>query len=272
MAAGQIERDHQLARLGGRHPRFVGHAPHAPPRHHERVPALAEAGTRSIAREHAAEHRVVPVHREPVLGLEAVGLVGEGAPDGIGDRPQRELPVGPLASQALGRRDRAAQAQVDARRRRQQRERARAPVGVARPRDLAARRLQVEHEVDGPLDGRPHRLEEAEVIAEQEVVPHGGGHVRGEVGVARGVLHRAVAVVEGPGALGQLVGDHPLVGPLGLVVPPAGGERHRRLEVVPRVGVSVAEPRDAPVAPLDLCDGVDSAGELPRRERHGLSR
>ena len=46
----------------------------------------------------------------------------------------------------------------------EQRERPRRAVGVAGPEDLAPRRLQVEHEVDGPLDHRPHRLEEAAVV------------------------------------------------------------------------------------------------------------
>ena len=73
-------------------------------------------------------------------------------------------------AEVLGDGDGAAQAVADARRAGEQGERPRRAVGVAGPEDLAARGLQVEHEVDGGLDRRPHGLDEAAIVEEQVVV------------------------------------------------------------------------------------------------------
>ena len=64
-----------------------------------------------------AEDRVVPVHRPAFLVEEALGPVR----DRDGERAERQLPVGPLATEPLGGRDRAAQRRVDARRAGEQR-------------------------------------------------------------------------------------------------------------------------------------------------------
>ena len=123
----------------------------------QRTPRLSTANVdqpaairalRRVAAQHAAEDRVVPVHRPALLVEEHVGTVG----DGDGERAERDLPVGTLVTEVLGDRDRAPQAQVDARRAGEQR----AVVGiVAAPRDLAGLALEVERVVDRRLDHRP---------------------------------------------------------------------------------------------------------------------
>ena len=66
--------------------------------------------------------------------------------------------------------------------------------------------LQVEHEVDGPLDDRPHGLDEAAVAGQQPVVPDAGGHVGEDVGVELVLLDPIGQVVLVPGAVGPLAG------------------------------------------------------------------
>ena len=151
----------------------------------------------------------------------------------------------------------AAQAVADRRRAGEQGERPRRAVGVAGPQDLAPRRLQVEHEVDGPLDHGPHRLDEALVAVQQPVVPHAGGDVGAHVGVELVLLDAVGQVVLVPGAVGPLQVDEPLVGPLGLGAAAAEVEGHGRLDVVPRVGVPAGEPRDHARRQLPLGDAVD---------------
>ena len=89
-------------------------------------------------------------------------------------------------------------------------------VGVAGPQHLAPAGLQAEHEVDGPLDHRPQRLEEAPVPVAQPVVPHAGGRVGAHVGVGLVLLDPVGQLVAVPGAVGPLAGDQPVEGPLGL--------------------------------------------------------
>src|SRR5205814_8877991 len=105
---------------------------------------------------------------------------------------------------------------VDARGTGEQGEGPRGAVGVPGPEDLAPRRLQLEHEVDGLFDGGPQVLEEAAVVGGQVVVPDTGGRVGAHVGVELGVLDAAVDVVVVPGAVPELGRGQPFVGPLGL--------------------------------------------------------
>jgi hypothetical protein len=93
------------------------------------------------------------------------------------------------------------------------------------------------------------------------VVADAGGDVGAHVGVELGVLDGAVGVVVGvPRAVGALGVDEPLVGPLGLVVEAGDVERHRRLDVVPRVAVAAGEPRDH--AGVELQRGEVAAGRV----------
>ena len=120
-------------------------------------------------------------------------------------------------------------------------------------------RLELEDEVDGPLDHRPHGLGEAVIAGEEDVVPHAGGDVGADVGVELVLFDAVVDVVLVPGAVGPLQAGQPLVGPLGFGRRPAGGEGHGRLDVVPRIGVTAGEPRDHAARQLPLGDGVDRA-------------
>ena len=70
-----------------------------------------------------------------------------------------------------------------------------------------------------------------------------------------------------PGARRQLCGDQPAVGRHRLVVEAGDVERHRRLDVVPRVAVSAREPRDHAVRALQR-DEVAAPTRRPRRRQH----
>ena len=99
----------------------------------------------------------------------------------------------------------------------------------------------------------------------EPVVPHAGGDVGADVGVELVLLDPVGHVVLVPGAVGALEADQPLVGPLGLGDAAADGERHGRLDVVPRVGVAAGEPGDHAVGQLPLGDAVDGCRAAARR-------
>ena len=105
------------------------------------------------AAQRAAEHRVVPVHREPALVRERLRVTGEH----VAELDRGELPVRLRLAGQLGERDRAAQPLQDAGAAGQQRELAGLAGRVALPGDLAARHLQAEHPVDRVAHRRPHR-------------------------------------------------------------------------------------------------------------------
>ena len=146
-----------LARLGRGDPRPVGDAAHALALHHEGVEPLGQPLASGVAGDHAGQHRVVPVHGPAVLGGEGVGLVADHPGEASSPTAPSRVARAPSSSaMAIG----AAQAVADRRRAGEQGEAPRRAVGVAGPQDLAPGRLQLEHELDGGVDGRPHRLEE----------------------------------------------------------------------------------------------------------------
>ena len=149
LAAG-IERDRELAGLRDRHPRLVADAADAEARYHERVPAAGDPLGGGPAAQRAAEHRVVPVHREPALVRERLRVAGDDVAELVGG----ELPVRLRLPGEPGDRDRAAQPVQDARAPGQQRELAGLAGRVPLPGHLAARRLQAEHPARSPA-GRP---------------------------------------------------------------------------------------------------------------------
>ncbi len=216
------------------------------------------AATRSVGRvaaQHATEDRVVPVHRPAVLVEEHVRPVR----DGDGERAERQLPVGALVPEALGDGERALEAVVDARGPGEER----TVVGVvAPPRDLSGLALEVEGEVDRGFDRGPLRAQVGGVAGDQVVMPHAGRDVAGDVGVERRVLDLVAEVVRVPAAVGALLVREPLVRRTRLVVAPAEVEGHRRLDHVPRVGVTAGRPRDVAVGELDGRDGVDGLDEV----------
>ncbi len=64
------------------------------------------------------------------------------------------------------------------------------PDSLAGPDDLAARPLQIDDEVDGLADHRPHFFGEPTVVGAQHVMPDAGCDVGAEVAVAVGILDR----------------------------------------------------------------------------------
>ena len=268
MLAAGVKGKHELAGLGHRHPRLVADAPDAEAGHDERVPAEGEPLGARWPAQRAAEHRVVPVHREPALVGERVGVAG----DHVAELAGGQLPVRPRLAGQAGQRYRAAQPVQDARTAGKQREAAWRAGTVAFPGHLAAPRLQVEHPLDRRLHRGPHPAGEPAVAGDQVLVPDAHREVGGVVALRRVVGHLA-----GEGGTGTAGGPRPgAVGPLGLAQPlvgearrngeSAGAERHRALHVVPRVHVAV-RPGDRAVGPLCRGDGAGGLQDVGGRLR-----
>ena len=249
-------------------PRAVGDAADALALHEEGVLALVEALSAPVAEHDSPEHRVVPVHRPAMLRGEGFGHVAHD----VGELRGGDLPVGALVAEELGDGDRAAEAVADRAGAGEEGEAPRGAVGVSGPQDLATRGLEVEHEVDGLLDDRPHGLDEPLVVGEQPAVPHARGHVGTHVGVELVLLHLRRAVVAGdvvlvPRAVVALQGGEPLIGAVGLAVAAPDVEGHGRLDVVPRVAVAAGEPRDHPGGQLPLGDAVERGVKIGGRDQ-----
>ncbi len=152
------------------------------------VPAVGHAGLGGLAGEHAGEHGVVPVHRPAGLRLERVGTVA----NGVGHHVGGSDPVGARLADTLAESGAAAQRVLDAGRPGEQCVVPRPGVGLDRPQREAVVAAQRQHELEGPLDGRPHVLGEAAVPGVAQVVAHAGGDVGAHVGVELGVLDRSV--------------------------------------------------------------------------------
>ena len=150
---------------------------------------------------------------------------------------------------------------VDARRSREQRALAVAALGVGVPFDLAGRVLVVEREVDRPLDHGEELVEESGVAGREVVVPHAVGHITGDVGVERVLLHRVTLVVGVPRA-GECCIRHSQSGALGLGESAADVECHRGFDEVPRVGLAAGYPRNVAVGLLHRRDRVDRLRDL----------
>ena len=115
---------------------------------------------------------------------------------------------------------------------------------MARPENLTARLLQIQHKIDGPLDNGPHCFQVAEVAEVQIVMPYPGGNVGDDIGIESVLLHLVFQVVLMPGTVASLAVDEPLVGSLGFASVTTDHECHCRLNVVPRIGVTAGEPGD----------------------------
>ena len=233
--------------------------------------AIRVGGARAAQR--AAEHRVVPVHREPALVRERLGVAGDDVAELVGG----ELPVRLRLPGEPGDRDRAAQPVQDARAPGKQRERAGRAGRVPFPRHLAARRLQAEHPLGRPPDGRPHPQGEPAVAGDQVLVPGADRGVGGVVALRRVIRHLGgargarAAGRPRPGAVRALRVTQPLVGKPGGGGEAAGAQRHRALHVVPRVHVAV-RPGDRPVGPLYRRDRACRLQDVGRRRRPGRDR
>src|SRR5258707_9807719 len=133
----RVERERELAGLGAGDPGLIADAPDAEAGHDERVPGCRQALARRGAPQRPAEDRVVPVHREPALVGERLGVAGHRVPE----LAEGEFPVRLRLADVLRERDRAAQRLVHAGAAGQQRVRGGEAVGSALPGDLTARLL-----------------------------------------------------------------------------------------------------------------------------------
>ena len=255
-----------FAGLGGGDPWPVADTTDALVVEHERVVPLGEVGPPGLAGDHTGEHGVVPVHGPAVLGRERVVAL---MANGVREQPEGELPVGTFVAEFLGDGDGAAEAVGDRRRAGEERERPGSAVGMPGPEDLTAWLLELEHEIDRRLDDLPHLLEIPEIAEVEVVVPDAGGDVGDDVGVELVLLDLVLEVVLVPRAVGPLDVDEPLVGRFGLGSALADDERHRRFDVVPRVGVTAREPRDHSRAELPRRDVVGGVAHLLGREDAG---
>src|ERR1700722_6620666 len=92
---------------------------------------------------------------------------------------------------------------------------------------------------------RPHRLGERFVTGDQGVVPDTGGYVGTKVAVAVGVFDCPRTELDGPGAVGPLSASTPVERGPRRIQKAGRSQRHRRLDMVPWIGVPTLEPRDS---------------------------
>jgi hypothetical protein len=120
------------------------------------------------------------------------------------------------------------------------------------------------HEVERPAHGGPQLRQERLVAGREEVVPQADGDVRGVVGLCRRPYWLSIAVQGRPGAVRPLFGAQPPVRGPGPCVPAADVERHRGLDVVPRIELAARKPGNRAGALLHGGDavhsGLDGAG------------
>ncbi len=253
----RVERERELAGLGAGDPGLVADAPDTEPGHDERVPACRQALARRAAPQRPAEYRVVPVHREPALVGERLGVAGHRVPELAGG----EFPVRLRLADVLGERDRAAQRLVHAGAAGQQRVRGGGAIGAALPCDLATRLLQAYRELDPPAHHRPHPLREGIVAGDLELMPDPDRGVGGVVALHRVVDDRAALGPLRPRSVRPLRGAQPLVAAPRRTAEPAHAQGHRALDVVPGIHVAV-RPADRAVALLHGGDAVAGGQDL----------
>ena len=216
-------------------------------------------GLRLLARHHTAEDGVVPVHRPTVLlGEELAGMLG----DGVGDLDPCLFPASRSVAERVGDRDGAREAVVDRGGTGDEGVVERCPVRLPGPQDLTGRLLEVQHPVDGAAHHGPLLSEPRVVGAGQVVVPHADCDVRDHVGVELGVGDTVGVVVLMPRAISALIVAKPGVGRARSVMTPPGVECHRRLDVVPRIGMATVAPQDEAGGNLEGCDGGCALIEL----------
>ena len=266
-----VEGERQLAGLGSGHPGVGAHAAHAEARDHEVVPAVVDQRPARGAADRAAQHRVVPVHREGALVQEQVAVLAQRVPEPA----PRQLPLGLLVVEQLRQRHPGPQRVVDARGTGQQRlavDRGGSAVSpLLGPGDPAERELHRHHVVQAPPDGGPQLPDEVRVAAHQPVVPGPDREVRRHVRLAAGVLHLPGDDLERPRAVLALLPERPAVRPLGLLDAPGGHQGHGGLDVVPDVGVLAGGPRDRAGGLLHRDDRGRRRGDLGRGQHAGAS-
>ncbi|WP_447645992.1 hypothetical protein [Nocardioides zeae] len=249
-----VERHDELAGLRAGHPRVRVDAPDAEARHHEVVPAGRDHAVGVLAADGAAEHRVVPVHRERRLVQEGIAVVTDGVPQPTG----RELPRRLRVAHQVRQRQTGPQRLVAAGRARQQRLLAhaggRAVDPVLHPGEASEGQLHPDDEVERGAHHRPGVLHEGPVAPDEPVVPDAHRDVRRHVRLAAVVDHLRADDLDGPRAVGALLRTTPGVGPLGRLDLAPHQQRHRRLDVVPGVRLVAGGPRDRSVRVLHRGD------------------
>ena len=108
--------------------------------------------------------------------------------------------------------------------------------------------------------------------ANLESEPASGGRQMGNHFATR-FLDAFSQVIRAPRAVAVLRTDHPFICALSFFEAPDRGQRHGRLDVVPRVGVAAGEPGDHAARQLHGGDRIDGGGHFRRGEKgHGVFR
>ena len=216
----------------------------------------------------ADQHRVVPVHRELVLGGKAGPIVGDGVMKAAGG----ELPVRMLVAELEGTRDGAAETEVRRGGAGQQPVAARCPVGrrrttPTRPRAAASRRRsrwRARPTARAPR-GNPSRAWRGSGATRPLPCRHRHWCRDGALPPGR---RRGSTCATTPS--GRWVALQPFVGACS---PrrrrPAHGERHGGLDVIPRIRVPTGEPRDHAVSATGRPGSTRSSRRAERRRATG---
>lgn len=249
----------------------------------ELVPPPVDQRVGALVTHRTAQHRVVPVHRVRRRLGEHPGHNTVGRPADIGERygerprepPLRRRPTGRTAvgSHCLGDLHRTVQRVADAGVAGQQRlvEHG-GGLRVGRPPERAVVPLEPAHQVYCRPHRRPHRRKEAGVPSHQMVVPDADCDVGTEVAVNVRVDDAALLKLDGPRPVRALrAGRPPIRGPR-LVDEAGDRKRHRRLDVVPRIGLAAREPRQRSGRLLHRGDGGTGRADLLRVQQSGHLR
>ena len=210
-----VQRHHQLAGLRAGDPRVGVDAADAESRHDEVVPPRFDQVLTGPAAHGAAEHRVVPVHRE----ASTCPGTGRGARAARGRAGRRRAPTRAAArpSGRPGRRPPAATGRCSTAGEQRSRLTRAGPSSShscdqAMPPNGSCMR---DDEVEPAAYDRPHPLHERQVAPEHPVVPHAHREVGRHVRLAAGVLDLTRDDLHRPRAVVRAAAPAPLVGRLG---------------------------------------------------------
>src|SRR5664280_605659 len=206
--ADRVEGQNQLARLSDGRPGLVRDTAGAPSRYDELLPPALQVCPARWAADGAAEHGVVPVHRESALVQESARMDRHRMCEPGGG----ELPVRLRVTDQLSQRQCAPQGHHRAGASREQGTLTDLTSNVARPGDPAEGQLKGDDELDGSPYDRPHHLDLGPVPGDQPAVPHPDGKVGALVAVDALVRDAAGGGLHRPAAVGALVCRAPLEG------------------------------------------------------------
>ena len=131
------------------------------------------------------------------------------------------------------------------------------------PHDVASQaRCSSSTQLTGRVDDCPVLGQEGPVAGEQPVMPDTDGDVGDRVGIELLLFDIVAQVVLIPTAVGELHVAQPAIGSSGFGMQTDNVERHRSLDMVPRITVTAGKPRHLSGWKLEVGDGLAGGADL----------